>query len=163
MAYTLGGTIAHVPVPAPLREYVALRAAEFFRTQELQNFNEQVDTQPIPPKFKHLRPHWAPATPILQGLGYRYPPGQSCQQHWVLTAGVEIHSDDAFGPTLIWTIHNDGLEFWQRGGARRSPAAGDVMIFDDRLDHSMDLTRAQMKDARFDRAVWIGWAIALAT
>jgi hypothetical protein len=160
MAYTLGATIAHVPVPALLREHAVMRAHEFFRTQELQNFNEQVDTQPIPPKFKHLR-HWAPATPILQGLGYRYQSGRSCQQHWVLTAGVETHSDNAFGPTLVWTIHNDGLEFWQRGGARRTPAAGDIMIFDDRIDHSMDLTRAQMKDSQFDRAVWIGWAIAL--
>lgn len=157
--YRLGESIGHCQVPPELGDHAAARAADFFCAQEQQGFHELVDTQPVPTRFKHLCPIWVSAADRLRGLGFR--PNRTRRQHWVLTAGVETHSDDAFGPTLVWTIHNDGLEFRQRGGARRTPAAGDIMIFDDRIDHSMDLTRPQMKDTKFERAVWIGWAIAL--
>lgn len=156
--YSLGDSVGHCQVPPELGEHAAACAAAFFGEQEQQGFHELVDTRPVPSRFKHLGQTWISAAARMKALGYR---PTTRHQHWVLTAGVETHSDDAFGPILVWTVHNDGLQFWQRGGARRTPAAGDIMIFDDRIDHSMDLTRAQMKNTKFDRAVWIGWAIAL--
>lgn len=112
----------------------------------------------IPLTFRTLH-QLLSATPALVTLGFR-PAKPAHASHWVLTTGVDPHVDDHFGPTLLWTLHNDGLQFWQLRGARRTPAVGDVMLFDDRVEHSMDLTRAQ-KDPRFERAVWVGWAVPL--
>jgi len=107
-----------------------------------------------------VRNTWVPPNEVLHAAGFRLPVSGRAS-HWVLTTGIGPHADDAFGPTLLWTIYNDGLQFWQLGGCRRSPDCGDILIFDDAIPHSMDLTRAQQKDARFEHAVWIGWAMRL--
>lgn len=156
----LGTQLAFAAVPAALRVYAASAARDFHARQVASAYNEQVDTASVPRQFAALQREWVPDASVLRPHGLRVRRG-GAKAHLVLTTGVDPHSDDYLGPTLLWTIHNDGLEFWQRGGARRNPEAGDILIFDDGVPHSMDLTRAQQKDARFAAAVWIGWAVGL--
>lgn len=160
-AAALGATVAFVPVPATLREYASRAARDFHAHQVASQYSEQVETASVPRQFVQLQREWVPGGVLLRPLGFR-PPRRSAKAHLVLTTGVDPHVDDFFGPTLLWTIHNDGLEFCQRGGARRMPPAGDILIFDDRVAHSMDLTSSQQNDPRFDSAVWIGWAVPIA-
>lgn len=156
--YRFGERLASHPVPEDLRRVCQARADAFYAQQVATEFSEQVDTLAIPRGFAGLRRTWVPAAPVLRAAGYRVAAGRG---HWVVTTGVDPHDDAAFGPTLLWTLRNDGLQFWPRGGVRRVPPAGDILIFDDTLPHSMDLTAAQQKDARFETAVWIGWALPL--
>lgn len=160
-AGALGAPVAFVPVPATLREHLSLAARDFHAHQVASEYSEQVETAKVPRQFRQLQREWVPGDALLRPLGFR-PPSRNAKAHLVLTTGVDPHVDDFFGPTLLWTIHNDGLEFWQRGGARRVPPAGDILIFDDRIAHSMDLTTSQQNDPRFDNAVWIGWAVPIA-
>lgn len=159
MEYKLGEQLAHADVPVALSIFAAKLARDFYARQLESHFSEQVDTMAVPRGFQALQKVWMPSARLHEAR-FRYTRGRQ-RPHWVLTTGVESHVDDAFGPTLLWTMYNDGLEFWQKGGARRTPAPGDVLIFDDGVPHSMDLTRAQQKDPRFEEAVWIGWAIPL--
>lgn len=159
-AGALGAQVAFVAVPPALREHASRAACDFHAHQLASDYSEQVETGAVPRQLAQLQREWVPADAVLRPLGFR-PPSRSAKAHLVLTTGVDPHVDDFLGPTLLWTIHNDGLEFWQRGGARRTPLAGDILIFDDRLPHSMDLTRSQQKDPRYDAAVWIGWAVPL--
>jgi hypothetical protein len=160
-AATRGAQIGFLEVPAQLRTYAADAAREFHARQVASDYTEQVDTAIVPRPFLKLQCKWVPRGGVLEQLGFRAPaPGTKA--HLVLTTGVDPHVDDYLGDTLLWTLHNDGLEFWQRGGARRTPPAGDILIFDDRIPHSVDLTRAQQKDSRFESAVWIGWALPVA-
>ncbi len=70
----------------------------------------------------------------------------------MLTAGVDQHTDDFFGPVLLVVLHNDGLRFRQ-GGANHVPVAGDWFIFDDRVKHGVTSARG--------RASFVGWSIPL--
>lgn len=160
-AGALGAQVAFVAVPPALREYACNAARDFHATQAASHYSDQVDTARVPRRFAKLQCEWVPGDEVLLPLGFRSP-RRDANAHLVLTTGVDPHVDDFLGPTLLWTLHNDGLDFWQRGGARRAPPAGDVLIFDDRVPHSMDLTRSQQKDRRFDAAVWIGWAVPIA-
>lgn len=159
-AAAFGAQIAVVPIPETLREHASRAARDFHAHQVASQYSEQVETATVPRQFVQLQHEWVPGDAVLRPLGFR-PPRRSAKAHLVLTTGVDPHVDDFLGPTLLWTIHNDGLEFWQRGGARRTPPAGDILIFDDRVPHSMDLTRSQQKAPRFDNAVWIGWAVPI--
>ena len=156
----LGAQLALAEVPAALRAYASGAARAFHERQVATGYCDQVDTACIPRRFAALQRAWVPDEEVLLRHGFRVR-RRGAKAHLVLTTGVDPHADDYLGPTLLWTIHNDGLEFWQRGGARRTPAVGDILVFDDGVPHSMDLTRAQHNDARFEAAVWIGWAVGL--
>lgn len=156
----LGAQLARAEVPAALRAYASGTARDFHERQVATDYSDQVDTACIPRRFAALQRVWVPGHDELRRHGFRVRRA-GAKAHLVLTTGVDPHADDYLGPTLLWTIHNDGLEFWQQGGARRTPAVGDILVFDDSVPHSMDLTRAQQKDARFEAAVWIGWAVGL--
>lgn len=158
--YRLGNQLAFAAVPARVKDYAAAAARDFYARQIQSDFTEQVDTWSVPRGFGRLDRLWRPPADVLARAGFAAMKPASAG-HWVLTAGVDPHLDDYYGPTLLWTIHNDGLEFWQQGGKRRVPEAGDVMVFDDALPHSMDLPRSRQSDPAYDEAVWIGWAVQI--
>ncbi len=158
--YRLGDSVHFAPIPAKLQGIVSTLAKEFAQSQIESDYSEQVDTRVVPRGFGHMDRVFRPAPNILHAAGFALA-RPAPRQHWVLTTGVEPHADQFYGPTLLWTMWNDGMEFWQQGGCRRVPPPGDVLIFDDARPHAVDLTPRQQKDAAFDRAVWIGWAVPL--
>lgn len=157
--YRLGESLGTVTPPAQIASAVSSMARDFYQQQEATDFNEQVDTMTIPAGWQDAAAACLPSQGELRKMGLRLPAGT--EQHLVLTTGVEPHHDAAFGLTLLWTLHNDAMSFKQ-GGLRRVPAAGDLLIFDDDLVHSMDLAAKQARDPQYARAGYIGWAFKLA-
>lgn len=148
----LGTILGSVTLPDHVVRESSKLADEFFTSAEESNFNDPVETYPVPLWVRRGDALWLPD---LDALGYRRTDrddhGRTRKELLVATASVDMHVDDE-GLVLMVVLHNDGLKFKQ-GKVRHRPKAGDWFIFDDRKPHGVD-------DAE-GRATFVGWNIPI--
>lgn len=122
-----------VPLSRELAAAMRTRAGHLFEIQVAAEFSdEQILTDPLPAEICDQVAAIAPAW--LPGLGLR---AVSDRRRWLMvaTASVDRH-EDAHGPTLLWTLFNDGLKL-KIGRRAWAPATGDLILFDDRQTHEV--------------------------
>ncbi|ABO60214.1 hypothetical protein LA345_36940 (plasmid) [Burkholderia vietnamiensis] len=144
-----GSVLGTVQLPADVVRGAASIAEEFFSAAEASEFSgDPVETLAVPRWASRGSSAWLPN---LSQLGYRRAEGgyRGRDDLWVVTAGVDLHTDDE-GLVLMIVLHNDALSF-QQGRTRHRPYAGDWFIFDDRLPHGV-------REAP-GRSTFVGWNI----
>ena len=95
--FCLGATLGRISVCTELASRASTFASKFWASQLANDFNEQVDTWKQEDGLD-----WLPLDTLAK-LGLR--PVQ-VDGHWVATTGVDNHTDQAFGMTLIWVLEN---------------------------------------------------------
>lgn len=73
---------------------------------------------------------WIPES-ALRALGLK---ASKSGAQLVASADCDFHTD-AHGPTLLWVLHNEAVDLVFGRKRIRSPAPGEVIIFDDRQRH----------------------------
>ena len=135
-APALGEVHGCLLIDPQLIAWAATRARTFYAEQLKAGFTELVATERLPARLRKLTP--APDRVELRRAGYRRRGGPAAEQ-LVLTCSVDMHVDDMLGLQCLATIHNDSLEFTQRGGAKRQMfSPGQWTVFNDFIPHEME-------------------------
>ena len=124
-----------ISLSEPVQHLCSEEAARYYRDAEAEDFvGDDVETSLVYPWLPPLDT-WFP-TAAVERLGLAAHVASSGNLV-VLTMGVDLHVDAAYGPIFAWVLHNDALRFRQGRVAQRF-SAGDWFVFDDRRPHAVD-------------------------
>lgn len=131
-----------------LTEAKALAAICYAEAEEEEFSGDAVQTMTFPTWLDN-RKQWIPLD-ALKALGFE--PNPAKEEMFMSTPGVDAHSDDISGPSLIVVLFNDGLKFKQ-GKNSHVTTVGQWYVFDDRLPH-------EVRDSP-KSTVYLAWSVPL--
>lgn len=120
-------------VPADVYSHVSALSSDLYAELQADDFSgDAVQTHKILPQLIADK-SWMPVG-ALESMGFR----PDVEHSWMIvsTASAETHTDSN-GPTLLWVLFNSGLKL-RIGNRSWIPAAGEMIVFDDRVPHSVD-------------------------
>lgn len=129
----LGSSLGHQTVPDALSRRIEHFAGEIYRSLEAEEFSgDPVQTHAWPDT-------WPRADQFVQGAAlerwHLAPVADPVRWQLVSTASVDAHVD-THGPTLLWTLFNDGLKL-KIGRRSWTPPVGELILFDDTRPHEV--------------------------
>jgi hypothetical protein len=131
--FRMGSVLGRVELPQAALDAARAHAASFYAEALIEDFcgYDEPETLVYPAWLPALE-SWFPVAEVAE-LGYRIAATQ--EQLLVLSVGVESHTD-AWGPTFMVCLANDGLMFRQ-ASVRHMTEVGEWFIFDDKRPHEL--------------------------
>ena len=152
-----GRPLGNLPVPSALAEIANIISDKFFTEAEANDFcDELVDVAVVPEVFR-FGLDWVPHhTLALMGLK------ATDQQHFVFTSGVEPHIDDIYQLCIMWVLRADqGMAFRSTGADWVRHQVGDWYLFDDRVEHEVEIIPIPGEPEPAWRSMYCAWCIKL--